>query len=188
MVRRILSERGRPNMGTRTETDKGIEAEHTPSSHFAKEVAAEPGGEGINKCIQCGICTASCAVSSFSDRYRPRQLIQKIIIGKRDEVLQSDLPWLCMTCRMCEERCQEGVSPAEIFQAVRHIAARDGYVPEVFKSTVEKALSDGWLLGDAYSDFIEDDRDDLGLDTDLGWNNEFTQRLKKKYFSGGDGS
>jgi heterodisulfide reductase subunit C len=174
-------------MGARTETDKGIEAEHTPSSDFAKEVAAEPGGEGINKCIQCGICTASCAVSSFSDRYRPRQLIQKIIIGKRDEVLQSDLPWLCMTCRMCEERCQEGVSPAEIFQAVRHIAAREGYVPEVFKTTLEKVLSDGWLLGDAYSDFIEDDRDDLGLDTDLGWDKEFAERVKKKYFSGGVG-
>jgi heterodisulfide reductase subunit C len=88
---------------------------------------------------------------------------------------------------MCEERCQEGVSPAEIFQAVRHIAAREGYVPEVFKTTLEKVLSDGWLLGDAYSDFIEDDRDDLGLDTDLGWDKEFAERVKKKYFSGGVG-
>jgi heterodisulfide reductase subunit C len=45
-------------------------------------------------------------VASFSEKYRPRQLIQKIIIGKRNEVLQSELQWLCMTCRMCEERCQ----------------------------------------------------------------------------------
>jgi heterodisulfide reductase subunit C len=174
-------------MGAQSGSDKGIKDEHTPSSHFAKEVSAEPGGEGINKCIQCGICTASCAVSSFSERYRPRQMIQKIIIGKREEVLQSDLPWLCMTCRMCEERCQEDVSPAEIFQAVRHIAAREGHIPAVFKSTAEKALCDGWLLGDAYSDFIEDDRDDLGLDIDLGWDNEFTRRLKDKYFPGGVG-
>lgn len=173
-------------MGTRTETDKGNESEHTPSSDFAKEVAAEPGGEGINKCIQCGICTASCAVASFSEKYRPRQMIQKIIIGKRDEVMKSELQWLCMTCRMCEERCQEGVSPAEIFKAVRNIAAREGHIPEVFRNIVDKVLSDGWMLGDSYSDFIEDDREDLGLDTDLGWDKEFAHRVRKKYFSGGE--
>lgn len=171
-------------MGARSEPSELTE--HTPSSDFAKEIAAEPGGEGINKCIQCGICTASCVVSSVSEVYRPRQLIQKIILGKREEVLKSDIPWLCMTCRMCEERCQEDVSPAEIFQAVRHIAAREGYIPEVFKNTAEKVLEDGWLLADAYSDFIEDDRDDLGLDTDLSWDSEFTRKLKDRYFEGGD--
>ncbi|MHA2601835.1 MAG: 4Fe-4S dicluster domain-containing protein [Candidatus Thorarchaeota archaeon SMTZ1-83] len=171
-------------MGAQSESSESTE--HTPSSDFAKEVAAEPGGEGINKCIQCGICTASCVVSSASEKYRPRQLIQKIILGKREEVLKSDIPWLCMTCRMCEERCQEDVSPAEIFQAVRHIAAREGHIPEVFKSTVEKVLEDGWMLADAYSDFIEDDREDLGLDTDLAWDSEFTKKVKDKYFKGED--
>jgi heterodisulfide reductase subunit C len=159
--------------------------EFTPSSSFAKEVAAEPGGEDINKCIQCGICTASCVVASASKKYRPRQLIQKILIGKRNEVLSSELPWLCLTCRMCEERCQEGVSPAEIFQAVRHIAAREGHVPNVFSSTVETLLDDGWLLKDAYSDFIEDDREDLGLDKDLSWDNQFVKKVREKYFEGG---
>ncbi|MBD3406976.1 MAG: heterodisulfide reductase [Candidatus Lokiarchaeota archaeon] len=157
---------------------------HTPSSSFAKEVAEAPGGEAINKCVQCGICTASCAVASVSDKYRPRKLIQKILIGKREEVLKSEVPWLCMTCRMCEERCQEGVSPAEIFQAVRHIAAKEGHIPDAFRNTVDTLLDDGWLLKDAYSDFIEDDRDDLGLDMELGWNNDFMKKVKAKYFEG----
>ena len=155
---------------------------HRPDSSFAKEVASVPGGEGINKCIQCGICTASCVVASKSDAYRPRQLIQKILIGKRDEVLNSELPWLCMTCRQCEDRCQEGVSPAEIFQAIRHIAASEGKVPAVFKNTVDTVLEDGWMLKDAYSDFIEEEREDLGLDADLGWDEAFAKKLKEKYF------
>ena len=158
---------------------------HTPTSSFAKELAEIPGGEGINKCIQCGICTASCVVASASEKYRPRQLIQKILIGKRNEVLSSEIPWLCMTCRMCEERCQEGVSPAEIFQAVRHIAAKEGHIPNVFKSTVDIVLKDGWMLQDAYSDFIEDEREDLGLDTDLRWDNLFVKKVKEKYFEEG---
>jgi heterodisulfide reductase subunit C len=152
----------------------------TPSSSFVKEVEKEYGGEGIMKCIQCGMCTASCMVASMTDRYRPRKLIQKIILGKRDEVLSSELPWLCMTCRLCEERCQEDVNLAEIFSAVREIAAREGYIPKVFQNTVNK------VLNDAYDDFIEDDRTDLGLDTDLNWNNEFVKKVKKRYLDGED--
>ncbi|MGY5871834.1 MAG: 4Fe-4S dicluster domain-containing protein [Candidatus Thorarchaeota archaeon] len=158
---------------------------HIPSSSFAKEVEQEFGGEGIMKCIQCGMCTASCMVASMTDRYRPRQLIQKILLGKREEVLTSDLPWLCMTCRMCEERCQEDVNLSEIFHAVREIATREGHIPKVFQNTVDQVLEDGWLLKDAYSDFIEDDRTDLGLDIDLDWNNEFVKRVKKRYLDGG---
>jgi heterodisulfide reductase subunit C len=159
---------------------------HHPSSNFAKELEKVPGGEAINKCIQCGICTASCMVARESDKYRPRQLIQKILLGEREEVLKSLQPWLCMSCRMCEERCQEGVSPADIFHAVRHIAAKEGHIPQAYRQTVEKALTDGWLLEDAYSDFIEDERDDLNLETDLKWNKSFVERLKKEYFSEDD--
>ncbi len=156
---------------------------HTPSSEFAREVASVPGGEAINKCIQCGICTASCMVARASEKYRPRKIIQKILIGKRDEVLRSDQPWFCMTCRMCEENCQEGVSPAEIFHAVRFIAAREGHIPNVFRNTLDTVLTDGWLLKDAYSDFIEDERDDLGLEVDLRFNDGFVKRVRERYFS-----
>ncbi|TFG09796.1 heterodisulfide reductase [Candidatus Thorarchaeota archaeon] len=155
---------------------------HHPSSDFSEEIANEPGGEDITKCIQCGMCTASCLVAKYTDRYRPRRLIQKILLGKREEVLNSELPWLCMTCRLCEERCQEGVSLPEIFGAVRKIAAREGKIPNVFKSTASLVLKDGWMLKDTYTDFIEDDRDDLGLDTDLNWDDDFVKKIKKKYF------
>ncbi len=161
---------------------------HNPTSSFAQEVAREPGGEDINKCVQCGICSASCLVATYERRYRPRQLIQKILLGEREEVLRSELPWLCMTCRLCEERCQEGVSISEIFHAVRQIAAREGFIPNTFKRTINTLMEDGWLLKDAYSDMIEDDRDDLGLDTDLGWNNEFVKRVKERYLEGGTSS
>jgi len=157
---------------------------HVPSSSFAREIEAEPGGADIAKCIQCGMCTASCMVASTTDKYRPRKLIQMILLGLREEVLSSELPWLCMTCRMCEERCQEDVNLSEIFHAVREIAAREGHIPKAFQNAINVVLKDGWMLEDAYSDFIEDDRDDLGLDTELSWNKKFVAKLKKKYFKG----
>ena len=161
---------------------KSDENVHVPSSSFAREVAKEEGGEAINKCIQCGICTASCVVANATDLYRPRRMIQKIILGLRDEVLSSDQSWLCLNCRLCEERCQEGVSPAEIFHAVRLIAAREGHIPRVFKDTVETVLEDGWMLKDSYTDFQEDERDDLGLNPNLEMNHEFVEKVRKRYF------
>ena len=155
---------------------------HTPNSEFAQEVASVPGGDVVNKCIQCGLCTASCMVASVSADYKPRQLIQKILLGMRDEVLASPLPWLCMTCRMCEERCQEDVSPAEVMKAVRLLAAMEGNVPAPFRTAIDTVLADGWMLKDSYSDFNEEEREDLGLDPDLRWNSEFTKRLREKYF------
>ena len=77
---------------------------------------------------------------------------------------------------------QEGVSPAEIFHAVRHIAAHEGHVPNVFRKTTETVLEDGWLLKDAYSDFVDDDRDDLGLNPDFCMNDTFVKLLREKYF------
>ena len=151
---------------------------HIPTSSFARELAAIPGGEVVNKCIQCGTCTASCAVARYAEDYRPRQLIQKILLGEREEVLKSKQPWLCMTCRLCEERCQEGVSPAEVFRAVRILAAREGYVPRQFRQVIDTLTEHGWILADVYTDFEEETREDLGLDPDLGWNSEFVKRVR----------
>ena len=160
--------------------------EHVPNSNFSKEIEKEPGGEYIQRCIQCGMCTASCMVANMTEKYRPRKLVQQILLGMREEVLESDLPWLCMACRQCEERCQEDVSLADIFHAVRNLAAKEGHIPLPIKKVVDTVLEDGWILKDSYSDFIQDDRDDLGLDTDLGWNNEFVKKVKKRYIDGGN--
>jgi hypothetical protein len=47
---------------------------------------------------------------------------------------------------------------------------------------VDQVLKDGWLLKDAYTDFVQDDRTDLGLDPDVDFDGEFVKRVKKRYF------
>ena len=159
----------------------------TPNSNFVKEVAAVPGGEVVSNCVQCGICTASCAVASVSDRYRPRALIQKMLLGNRDAVLGSEQPWLCMACRMCEDRCQEGISLADVFHAVRLLAVKEGRVPPVYRRSARTILQDGWMLEGAASDIVEEDREDLGLNPTPKWNNTFSSKVRTKYFAGGSG-
>ena len=151
-----------------------------PSSSFAQELASMPGGEVIHDCISCGVCTASCAMASESQLH-PRQIIQKILVGAREPVLNSEQPWLCKTCHMCESTCQHGVSLSDVFAVVRKLAIKEGIIPLKFKQAAQTILTDGWLLKNAYSDHVSDTRKELGLSSRLTHNKKFTDRVNSKY-------
>jgi heterodisulfide reductase subunit C len=151
---------------------------------FLKELASLPSGEFIDKCIQCGVCTAKCAIASGSE-YNPRKVIQQILVGARELVLNSIQPWLCMTCHLCESECQYGVSLAQIFGLVRRIAVREGIIPECFTDAAQTIFQDGWLLKKAYTDFVSDERCELGLSSRLSWNNRYTSQVRSRYFNTG---
>ncbi|MGY5856538.1 MAG: 4Fe-4S dicluster domain-containing protein [Candidatus Thorarchaeota archaeon] len=156
----------------------------TPSASFIQELTSMPGGELIEKCVACGVCTASCAVASGS-QYNPRQVMQKILVGARERVLESEQPWLCKTCHLCEDSCQYGVKLADVFKVVRKLAIREGIVPIAFQQAAQTILTDGWLMKEAYSDFVADERKGLGLSSRLSQNKQYTRDVKSKYFDTG---
>lgn len=155
-----------------------------PSSSFAQELASMSGGEVINDCIACGVCTASCAIASGSQLH-PRKIIQRILVGAREQVLNSEQLWLCKTCHMCESTCQYGVSLSDVFGVVRKLAIKEGIVPLKFKEAAITILTDGWLLKRAYSDYVADTRKELGLSSSLTYNKKFTDRVNSKYLAKG---
>ena len=155
-----------------------------PSSSFAQELASMPGGEVINECISCGVCTANCSIAADT-QLRPRQIIQKILVGAKEQVLNSDQPWLCKTCHLCDSTCQYGVSLSDVFGVVRKLAIKEGIVPRKFKESAKTIFSDGWLLKRSYSDFIADERKKLGLGSKLKYNKKFTGRVKSRYLEEG---
>jgi len=156
----------------------------TPSSSFIQELTTMPGGELIEKCVACGVCTATCAIASGS-QYNPRQIMQKILVGARERVLESEQPWLCKTCHLCEDTCQYGVKLADVFKVVRKLAIKEGLVPIAFQQAARTILTDGWLMKDAYSDFVADERQELGLGTRLSQNKRYTRDVKSKFFDTG---
>jgi quinone-modifying oxidoreductase subunit QmoC len=96
---------------------------------FVDEVAAEPGGDKINECIQCGVCSGSCTTVEWW-QYPPRKIIALIRAGKRDEVLSSSSVFNCVTCYLCTVRCPRGINPTQLMHAVGAIAEREGYRPK----------------------------------------------------------
>ena len=100
----------------------------------------ELGGEDILKCFQCGTCVADCPAATAEIPLRIKKLIHMIHLGLRDELLEEDSVWMCVTCTACEERCPRGVKPFEVCLAIRRWQAKEDptYIPpalgEIFKT------------------------------------------------------
>lgn len=105
---------------------------------FKYDVANEPGGEHINVCFACGLCTASCPVSDIEQKFNPRRIIRMVLLGMRKEVLSSDIIWFCIQCYSCQAHCPQNVDFSDIIKALRDMAAREGYVAPSFAGEVRE--------------------------------------------------
>jgi heterodisulfide reductase subunit C2 len=90
------------------------------TNDFAQQVK-ERSGVDFDRCYQCLTCTLSCPFVSTMD-IQPTQLIRKIQIGARDEVLGSRTIWRCASCESCATRCPEEVNLPHLMDTLRHMA------------------------------------------------------------------
>lgn len=78
----------------------------------------EYGGVGVEKCFNCGNCTASCPLAS-DDYPFPRNVIRRIQIGQKEKMKAQLDPWLCYYCGDCSATCPKGAEPGETMMATR---------------------------------------------------------------------
>jgi heterodisulfide reductase subunit C len=88
---------------------------------FADEISNmmyATGTRGLNSCIQCATCSATCPAVDYMD-HTPRRLIAMINAGLKDEVLASNSFWTCASCFACSERCPKEIRPSELMYALK---------------------------------------------------------------------
>ena len=149
----------------------------TLDSNFKFLITAEPGGENIKKCFSCGTCTAGCPVREVTDRYNPRKIIRMALLGMKKEVLSSQFIWLCSSCYTCYERCPQDVRIPELMNAIKNIAAREGYLPPAMKIQLDLLSSFGRLL--EITDFENEKRKESNLPPVQGKTEDVKKILKK---------
>lgn len=86
--------------------------------------AATAGVSRLEMCIQCGTCGGSCP-SAADMNHTPRALFAMIRAGMRDEVLQSNTPWFCVSCYHCVVRCPQDVHIADVMYTLKSMAVRE---------------------------------------------------------------
>ena len=105
------------------------------------------GAVGIEKCFNCGNCTAICPLTS--DEYPfPRNMIRMTQIGMKDELEQSLDPWLCYYCGDCSQTCPKGAEPGETMMAARRwLTAQYDWTGLAGKFYTSKVWEFGSMIG-----------------------------------------
>ena len=57
-------------------------------------------GIDINACLQCKKCTNGCPVAGFTSS-SPSEIIKKLQLGAGEEILDSEIIWICASCATC---------------------------------------------------------------------------------------
>ncbi len=94
----------------------------------------------VEKCVQCGKCTAGCP-SGRQSRLRTRALVQMAYQGI-DVTDNPDL-WACTTCYNCAERCPKGVNTVDAIIRLRNLAVKRGNFPKVHLTAIENLYNTG---------------------------------------------
>jgi heterodisulfide reductase subunit C len=116
--------------------------------------------EGLNACMNCGVCTAICPAAEFYD-YDPRKIVD-IVQSKNDEeiknLLKSESIWYCGECMSCKTRCPRGNAPGLIIMALRSLSQDLGYFVESEKGRQQLVLKrtvGQWILDHGYCLYLE---------------------------------
>lgn len=108
----------------------------------------EYGAQGIEKCSNCGNCTAICPLTDDSHPF-PRDIIRFAQLGLRDRILERTDAWQCYYCGECSQTCPRGAEPAETMMSIRRwLTAQydtSGHAAKLYKS--ERAIVTSILRG-----------------------------------------
>lgn len=116
--------------------------------------------EGLNACMNCGVCTAICPAAEFYD-YDPRKVVD--IVQSKDEqkitdLLKSETIWYCGECMSCKTRCPRGNAPGLIIMSLRSLSQDLGFFTESEKGRQQLALKrtvGQWMITYGYCLYLE---------------------------------
>jgi heterodisulfide reductase subunit C len=85
----------------------------------------EISGVDLSVCFQCKKCTSGCPVSKLV-KNPPSEIMRRLHLKAGDEILESDILWMCVSCETCSARCPMGIDVAAVMDALRKLATEKG--------------------------------------------------------------
>lgn len=82
-------------------------------------------GVDLSRCYQCKKCSSGCPVAKLT-RSSPSEIVRRLHLGAGDELLESDLIWICVSCETCSARCPMEINIASVIDALRTLARERG--------------------------------------------------------------
>lgn len=102
-----------------TESAREFDSE---SAHPMVKEVMERSQQNLLECYQCRRCAAGCPVGEETGYITPDRLIRMIILGDRENALNNQLVWRCVSCYTCGTRCPNDIQTARITETIKKIA------------------------------------------------------------------
>jgi heterodisulfide reductase subunit C len=139
-----------------------ITIKKTKAGDVLKDTVEKISGVDLSVCLQCRKCSSGCPVARLT-KSRPSEIMRRLHLGAGNELLESDIVWMCVSCETCSARCPMGIDVAAVMDSLRKLALvrraskQEGNVPlfnkaflktiEIFGRTYEIAMIAAYKLG-----------------------------------------
>jgi len=98
----------------------------------------------VTACMQCGLCTAVCPVSSFMDLH-PAAVIRAVQLSDIDVAKVKSI-WICVSCMTCVDKCPRDVAPGLVIETLRQLALKNGIEPRTYGEILIEETTPSILL------------------------------------------
>jgi len=107
----------------------------------------------FSNCLTCGMCSAGCPYNGEIKEQDPRKFITQVLLGMKEEVLNSRFIWLCNMCGRCTMKCPMNVDISGVVRTVRgNFGLR---APGFLQDVVDAQLRTGNQMEVTTEDYIE---------------------------------
>jgi heterodisulfide reductase subunit C len=134
----------------------------TVNFRFREKLNKIQGGKHHNYCYQCSACVAVCPAARFTEKFNPRIILLKALLGMEQELIGENSPiWLCTNCYSCYERCPQDVRPIEVIISLKNMAVEKGTAPVSLDKLSENIIKTGMSI--KVTSAVHRMRQELGL-------------------------
>jgi len=152
-------------VGIITEIEKKdkIEPKKEETDIYLEKISEEKLRDMLKRCYQCGRCSGVCQLSKVQ-KFRPSRIIQMILEGFEDKIIESGVLWDCLTCNTCLQYCPEDINFADIVRVAKYKMRKlanqspDEYVAHKgIYTTISEIMSQPGICPERNLDWIPDD-------------------------------
>ncbi len=98
----------------------------------------------VKSCYQCGTCAGGCPVFKQYNKFNPRKIMEKLLLGEFSEkIFDEQRIWYCTACYTCSTRCPQGIDVGHVIVEMKNMAAKLNNVPPGIIAEMGSILESG---------------------------------------------